>query len=178
MKPISSVISTLALGLNISRGAGIIPIIDIKNKTFFLFGKNRNENRYSDFGGRCEKLERNITCASREAYEEFNGLLPNEWEKIWNTYTQMDYKKNKIESTYYTTFMIPYIYDVHLPLYFNENNKFMSRHFPQYLSEKHGYYETKLIKWFSCASIKKKWNLFREFYAIYILPTVWRKFCE
>lgn len=57
--------------------AGILPYAKYKNKVYFLIGKDRNDNTWSDFGGRSEPSDNNcfINTASREFYEETVGSV-------------------------------------------------------------------------------------------------------
>lgn len=57
--------------------AGILPYAKYKNKVYFLIGKDRNDNTWSDFGGRSEMNDGNsfVNTASREFYEETIGSV-------------------------------------------------------------------------------------------------------
>jgi hypothetical protein len=57
--------------------AGILPITYHEGKVLFLIGRDVRDNTWSDFGGKCERIDRNdpAQTASRECYEETYGML-------------------------------------------------------------------------------------------------------
>lgn len=56
--------------------AGVLPICWISNKLFFLVGRDARDDTWSDFAGKCEKIDRDIAwTAAREFWEESYGVL-------------------------------------------------------------------------------------------------------
>ena len=57
--------------------AGILPFAKYKNETYFLLGQDRNDETWSDFGGRSEIVDQNshVNTATREFYEETIGSV-------------------------------------------------------------------------------------------------------
>ena len=57
--------------------AGILPITYHEGKVLFLVGRDVRDNTWSDFGGKCERIDRNdpVQTAARECYEETYGAL-------------------------------------------------------------------------------------------------------
>jgi hypothetical protein len=63
-----------------SISAGILPITrDEHGSVLFLIGKDVRDNAYSDFGGKCEKVDHGdpVNTAIREFYEETLGCVCN-----------------------------------------------------------------------------------------------------
>lgn len=73
--------------LYITMGGGIIPVATDGVKVYFLFGKEVEDGKWSDFGGGREKIETPFQTAVREGGEELCGFL--DMEKNW----QLDSKK-------------------------------------------------------------------------------------
>lgn len=62
--------------------AGILPVTRFENgKTLFLLGKDVRDGTWSDFGGKCERVDRNdaMNTATREFYEETLGCVVSPW---------------------------------------------------------------------------------------------------
>lgn len=57
--------------------AGILPVTWYEGIPLFLIGKDIRDGTFSDFGGKCERYDRNdpITTACREMYEETYGTV-------------------------------------------------------------------------------------------------------
>ena len=57
--------------------AGILPITWYENTAMFLVGKDLRDETYSDFGGKCERQDRNdpMNTSVREFYEETLGCV-------------------------------------------------------------------------------------------------------
>ena len=127
-------------------GAGILPIAFNGISLVFLLGKEQN-NQWSDFGGSPNsKYESKFHTAIREGYEETNGLLGNNYELGLKV-------KNNLISHYsndrYTTYLFNIEYDESLPIYFNNNYKFVKNNTPFLLTQNNGLYEKKEIRWFT-----------------------------
>ena len=142
-------------------GAGILPVAKHANKLYFLLALEVFENKWSDFGGKGNKNESRYETAIREGYEEINGFLGRKSEfkeLVDNNYLL---KIDKFNNSY-TTYLIKILYDKNLPFYFNNNAKFINEHFKE-LIDKNGFFEKKLIKWFSLNELKTNKN-YRIFY--------------
>lgn len=142
-------------------GAGILPVAKHANKLYFLLALEVFENKWSDFGGKANKNESRYETAIREGYEETNGFFGRKSEfkeLVDNNYLL---KINKFNNSY-TTYLINIPYDKNLPFYFNNNAKFINEHFKE-LIDKNGFFEKKLIKWFSLNELKTNKN-YRIFY--------------
>lgn len=56
--------------------AGVLPMCWIGDRLFFLVGRDARDDTWSDFGGKCEKIDRDIAwTAAREFWEETYGVL-------------------------------------------------------------------------------------------------------
>lgn len=57
--------------------AGILPITWYQDTALLLVGRDLRDDTYSDFGGKCEKTDRNdaLNTAVREFYEETLGMV-------------------------------------------------------------------------------------------------------
>lgn len=57
-------------------GAGILPICWIHGRLGILVGRDIRDGSWSDFGGKCEKIDRDVAAtAAREFWEETCGVL-------------------------------------------------------------------------------------------------------
>lgn len=149
-------------------GAGFLPVCVKNGKIMFLFGKERdrpNETArgFADFGGGAEKGETTLDNVSREGAEELSGFLGDA-----NKIRALVQKKRKVvlnvEKYKYTTYIIPISYDKMLPIYFNNQSKFLDTYYNQNLLHNTTMYEKKEIRWFSFSELKKKRFMFRNFY--------------
>lgn len=62
--------------------AGILPVTRFEDgKTLFLLGRDVRDGTWSDFGGKCERVDRNdaTNTATREFYEETLGCVVAPW---------------------------------------------------------------------------------------------------
>lgn len=56
--------------------AGVLPISWISGRLYFLVGKDARDDSWSDFAGKCEKVDKDIeSTAAREFWEESYGIL-------------------------------------------------------------------------------------------------------
>lgn len=57
--------------------AGILPITWFEDTALFLVGKDLRDETYSDFGGKCERVDKNdaLNTSVREFYEETLGMV-------------------------------------------------------------------------------------------------------
>ena len=142
-------------------GAGILPIAKHANKLYFLLALEVSDKKWSDFGGKSNKNESIYETAIREGYEETNGFFGNkrEFKKLVdNNYVLKIDKYNNS----YRTYLINISYDKNLPFYFNNNAKFINDNFKE-LIDKNGFFEKKIVKWFSINELKNNRN-YRIFY--------------
>jgi hypothetical protein len=70
--------------------AGILPVTYHHGKVLFLVGKDVRDNTWSDFGGKCERIDRNdpIQTAVRECYEETYGALLSQKALLQQVHTK------------------------------------------------------------------------------------------
>ena len=116
-------------------GAGILPTTIHNGKLYFLFGK---ENKYedsapgfSDFGGGTDNNETFLNTAIREAGEELTGFLGNDKDikKLLSRGTyNIDYNSNNNKHSTYRMHIFPYEYNVMLPFFYNNNQRFLQKH--------------------------------------------------
>lgn len=62
--------------------AGVLPVTRFADgQTLFLLGKDARDATWSDFGGKCERVDRNdpMNTATREFYEETMGCIVTPW---------------------------------------------------------------------------------------------------
>tara|TARA_B100001248_G_C27207573_1_gene374213 strand:- start:153 stop:650 length:498 start_codon:yes stop_codon:yes gene_type:complete len=143
-------------------GAGILPVAKIKNKLYFLFAVEVSDNKWSDFGGKSEKNETTYNTAIREGYEETNGFFGSKSNLKLIVDNNFLYKIQKNNNSY-TSYLFHIFYDKNLPFFFNNNSKFMNDNF-KHLINKNGFFEKKMVSWFSIEEIKNKKHIFRHFY--------------
>ena len=57
--------------------AGILPITWYQDTPLFLVGRDLRDDNYSDFGGKCEKIDKNdaLNTSVREFFEETLGMV-------------------------------------------------------------------------------------------------------
>lgn len=57
--------------------AGILPVTRYRGETLFLVGQDARDKLWSDFGGKCERVDRGdpVNTACREFYEETHGCV-------------------------------------------------------------------------------------------------------
>ena len=143
-------------------GAGILPVAIYRNNIYLLLSMENNDNKWSDFGGKQEKNENKYETALREGYEESNGFfgtLNNLNHLIKdNLILEIEKKDNS-----YKSYLFKIEFDKNLPIYFNNNSKFINKNFEN-LVNKNGFFEKKIIKWFNLNEIKSKKYIVRFFY--------------
>ena len=144
-------------------GAGILPISIHNKKIYLLFGK---ENKYadtpgwSDFGGGIDKGETAYKTAVREAQEELTGFLGGDMEikKL------IGKKPYMITHNGYRTFVCPMEYNDYLPLYYNNNQRFLQKKLDPEIIQHSKIFEKDEIRWVSIDSLKKMKSEFRSYY--------------
>jgi len=151
-------------------GASILPVSLIKNKIYFLFGKERecDENPgWSDFGGGSDNNESFYETALREAGEELTGFLGSK-EEIKNLLEKygtlnIDYKGSNNHGVY-RVHIFPFNYNPYLEKYYNSNQKFIQKKLDKNIIKNTKIFEKTEIKWFSLNEMKKNKKKFRVFY--------------
>ena len=148
-------------------GAGILPIALHNNKLYFLFGKEVKSSSpgWSDFGGSTEKGENPKKTALREGYEELSGFYGSK-NQLENLVTKNEIYtiENTNRGGYYKTFLFKVDYDDKLPLYFNNNFKFVKSNLEYLVNNHNGLFEKNEIKWFTKQELIANKNKFRSFY--------------
>jgi 8-oxo-dGTP pyrophosphatase MutT (NUDIX family) len=133
-------------------GGGLLPVARHNKQLLFLLGREIGDKKWSDFGGGREDGETNYQAALREGVEELNGFLGSNMKSLVS--------KNKIMTlnTFkksYETFIFTIDYSPMLPVYFNNNHKFVEKHFSELVeNRRNGYYEKEQIAWFTIDELK------------------------
>ena len=153
--------------MNITMGAGVLPIAIHGGKIYFLFSREEKNARdgglWSDFGGRKDKKENYKQTAIRECHEEANGILGTK-----NRITKL--VKHAIDSITldgYKTHIVVIRYDKSLPKKFRDNFLDIKKKKPELIA-KNGLYEKDMISWVSYDELKKNMKIFRPFYKKFI----------
>lgn len=148
-------------------GSSILPVSIYKGKLFFLFGKENefetSAKGFSDFGGGNEKGETLYDTAMREGAEELTGFLGD--SKQLREYIKKKggvYPINYKDQYHVHVFLIDY--DEKLPIYYNQNHRFLWEKMDKNELQKTKLFEKIEIKWFSIEDMKKKKREFRPFY--------------
>ena len=149
-------------------GAGILPTTIHNNKIYFLFGK---ENQYadtpgwSDIGGGTDNNESFLETASREGMEELTGFLGME-KDIRALLTKHGSYKLEFGEPHrrYRVHIFPMKYDPNLPVYYNNNHRFLERKLSKNLIKNSKIFEKEEIKWICVDDIPKMRNQFRHYF--------------
>ena len=146
--------------LYITMGGGIIPVATDGDKVYFLFGKEVEDGKWSDFGGGREKKETPFQTAVREGGEELCGFFG--YGKKLATRLKKD-SLGQISVNGYNAFLFKADYDPNLPSYFKHNFAFMKYKFPDKIN-KNGMFEKSEVEWMTISEIKRRRKQFRPFY--------------
>ena len=150
-------------------GGGALPVAYNKknNKVYLLFGKeneylNKDSPGWSDFGGGEKPGEDALDTALREGCEELNGFFGCEGDIKRlvkdNLVTSLNHER-------YTTFLFQIDYDENLPVYFNNNYKFLKSHVNNLVRHStNGLFEKSHIKWMTFDDLRKERDTFRSYY--------------
>jgi hypothetical protein len=150
-------------------GGGALPVAYNKknNKVYLLFGKeneylNKDSPGWSDFGGGEKPGESALDTALREGCEELNGFFGCEGDIKRlvkdNLVTSLNHER-------YTTFLFEIDYDENLPVYFNNNYKFLKNHVNNLVRHStNGLFEKSHIKWMTFDDLQKERDTFRSYY--------------
>lgn len=150
-------------------GGGALPVAYNKKnkKVYLLFGKeneylNKDSPGWSDFGGGEKTGESALDTALREGCEELNGFFGCEGD------IKRLVKENLVISLNhdrYTTFLFQIDYDENLPIYFDNNYKFLKNHVNDLVRHStNGLFEKSNIKWMTFDDMRKERNTFRSYY--------------
>lgn len=150
-------------------GAGILPATIIDGKLHFLFGK---ENKYadtpgwSDFGGGTETSESFLNTAIREAGEEVTGFLgtSKDIKHLITKYGTINIDNTTAGHSTYRMHVFPMEYDRFLPLYYNNNQKFLQKRLPANVIKKSTIFEKDEIRWICVNDLKRMAPKFRCYF--------------
>jgi len=144
----------------------ILPVTIHNNKLYFLFGKENSmedsAKGWSDFGGGVDKGETPYSTALREGGEELTGFLGD--KKNIQKLIQKNGGVYKIKHNDYHVHIFRMDYDENLPLYYNQNHKFLWERMDKKILNDSKLFEKIEIGWFSTEDMKKRKNEFRKFY--------------
>lgn len=158
------------------QGGGVLPVRIVNEELYFLFGLERYDGGWSDFGGSHEKGEETIDTAIREGYEELSGLLGD----MQTMATEV--KQNLVDTIDCKTYVI-YVYapssTLHpnlddLPTFFKRNYDFVNKTTPQLITDNNGLYEKTTVRWFTVKEAMSEKSTFRRFYR-HMLDAVLRR---
>lgn len=147
-------------------GGGILPTTIYNNEIYFLFGKERETDDtpgWSDFAGGQDGKETPLDTAIREGTEELTGFLGNQ-EELKRALNKNGYIPIKYDS--YTTHIFPFKYNEYLPLYYNNNQKFIQKKLDKKIIKESKIFEKTEIDWINYKTMikMKKKKEFRPFY--------------
>ena len=149
-------------------GAGILPIATTQcGNIYFLFGEERYKvhetaSGWADFGGGRNNNESDKNMAIREFTEETSGFFGDKSDarKLMNK-SKLTIQTNDHK---YTTFTVPIMYDEKLPIYFNNQVRFLKEYMDESTLNKSTMHEKQEMKWFTFDQLREDKNKFRPFY--------------
>jgi len=154
-------------------GSSILPVAFHNNKLYFLFGKENSLEEsapgFSDFGGGIEKGETPFDTAIREGSEELTGFLgtPSQIkkhiDKMGGTYA-FTHTNAKNSSQNYTVHVVKYHYDPVLPMYYNNNHRFLWDRMNRKFLKSTKLFEKIEIEWFCEDELRSRMSEYRPFY--------------
>lgn len=150
-------------------GAGILPTTIHNNKLYFLFGK---ENKYadtpgwSDIGGGTDNDETFMQTAMREGAEELTGFLgmENDIKKLLTRYGTYNIDWGSLSGKTYRMHIFPMAFDPMLPVYYNNNHKFIERKLSATMVKNSKIFEKDEIRWVCIDDIPKMRKKFRSYF--------------
>ena len=150
-------------------GASILPVTIYKGKLHFLFGKERPNDSmpgWSDFGGGTDPKETYIQTAIREGGEELTGFLGSDKDvkHLLTRHGTIDIDFASTGYGLYRVHIFPMEYDAHLPLYYNNNQRFLQKRLNPKIIKDTKIFEKQQIKWICVDDILKMKSEFRSFY--------------
>jgi 8-oxo-dGTP pyrophosphatase MutT (NUDIX family) len=147
-------------------GSSVLPVSLHEDKLYFLFGKENDKEDsakgFSDFGGGIEKGETQKDTAIREGAEELTGFLgdPTELKNLIKNNGGL--LEIKIPDYYTHVFYLQY--DPKLPIYYNNNHKFLWDKMNKDVLNETKLFEKIEIQWFTIEDMKNRTQEFRGFY--------------
>ena len=150
-------------------GAGILPVTVHKGKIMFLFGR---ENKYadtpgySDFGGGTETKENYLNTAIREAGEEVTGFLGDskDIKRLLTKHGTFNIDNTTPGHKTYRMHIFPMEYNEFLPLFYNNNQKFLQRRLDPNVIKNSTIFEKDEIKWIGIDELDKMRPKFRYYF--------------
>lgn len=145
-------------------GGGILPVAIHNGELLFLVGQECEDQKWCDFGGGPKSSETDLQTAVREGCEELSGFFGSTHE-IQDLIKHNLLLKIHLETGKhsYTSFLFQVPYDPILPIYFNNQFKFIKKHRPHLICQ-NGLFEKKQMQWMTCADLKNKRGFFRARY--------------
>lgn len=152
-------------------GGGVIPVAMHNGDLYFLFGQENDvikdaskDQDWGDFGGGSKPGESEMDTCVREGAEELNGFYGNKRD-----FRKLLLKNQLLKLTYDTrvTYLMRVDYDERLPLYFNNNYRFIKETANLRSIAAHpenGYFEKSHVRWFTLADLKRERGAFREYF--------------
>ena len=156
-------------------GGGVIPVALHNGQLHFLFGqendviKDASKNQdWGDFGGSAKPGESETDTCVREGAEELNGFYGNKRD-----FRALLLKNQILKLTYDTrvTQLMRVDYDERLPLYFNNNYRFIKETANLRTIAAHpenGYFEKSHVRWFTLEDLKRERGAFREYFRAFL----------
>jgi hypothetical protein len=146
-------------------GSSILPACLHKGALYFLFGKENDladTPGWSDFGGGVDKGEDIFDAALREGGEELTGFLGGGAELRALIKKHGGIHKKTVKT--YNMHIFHYPYDPLLPVYYNNNHKFLWNKMDKKMLNDTKLFEKIEVAWFSIEDMKKRRGEFRNFY--------------
>ena len=152
-------------------GGGVIPVAMHNGDLYFLFGQENDVIRdaskdqdWGDFGGSAKPGESEMDTCVREGAEELNGFYGNKRD-----FRKLLRKNQLLKLTYDTrvTYLMRVDYDERMPLYFNNNYRFIKETANLRSIAAHpenGYFEKSHVRWFTLEDLKRERGAFREYF--------------
>ena len=153
-------------------GAGILPATIRNGKLWFLFGKENQYEKsapgFSDFGGGVENDETPLETAAREGGEELTGFLGSDADvrHLLTKYGTFDVDYKSDGYGIYRVHIFPMEYDLKLPFYYNNNQRFLQERLDPKIIKDSKIFEKQQIKWI-CVDDFVKMKQKKEFRSFY-----------
>jgi 8-oxo-dGTP pyrophosphatase MutT (NUDIX family) len=146
-------------------GSSILPVAIYNRNLYFLFGKENpledSAKGFSDFGGGVEGNETPFNTAMREGGEELTGFLGDE-KDIRKWVSKRGFYPILVDT--YHIHIVPMDYDEKLPVYYNNNHRFLWERMDRNILNKTKLFEKIEIQWFRPSDMRKRKAEFRPFY--------------
>ena len=149
----------------------MIPVALHNGDLYFLFGQENyvikdasKDHDWGAFGGSAKPGESEMDTCVREGAEELNGFFGNKHD-----FRALLLKNQVLKLTYDTrvTYLMRVDYDERLPLYFNNNYRFLKENHTLRAIAAHpenGYFEKSHVRWFTLEDLKRERGAFREYF--------------